>query len=207
MTIDAFLDALAARQSTPGGGGAAALTGAQAAALLSMVINFTIGNKRYADVEAVMREHLTTSTELRHHLTTLADRDIEAFNAVAACYTMPRSTDAEKAERTAAMQTALKGATRVPFQIAEACLDVLRLAEPVGAQGNRNVVSDAATALYLAHAALHSALVNVNINLKLIKDADFINEWSARRNALQTDAEMTYQRAVAACEQTLEISL
>ena len=52
LTTAAFLDELASGQSTPGGGGAAALTGSQAAALISMVIRFTVGKKKYADVEA-----------------------------------------------------------------------------------------------------------------------------------------------------------
>jgi formiminotetrahydrofolate cyclodeaminase len=54
MTTTEFLSALAAGQSTPGGGGAAALTAAQAAALVSMVINFTIGKKKDTDVEVDM---------------------------------------------------------------------------------------------------------------------------------------------------------
>ena len=173
MAIGAFSDVLAAKQSTPGGGGAAAIAGSQAAALVSMVINFTLGNPKYAGVEAEMKEYLQQSEALRHTLLALADRDVEAFNAVSACYGMPRTTDAEKTTRTAALQEALKGATQVPFQTAEKCLAVLRLVEPVGRKGNANVVSDAGAALYLAKAALHSALINVSINLKLIKDRSF----------------------------------
>jgi formiminotetrahydrofolate cyclodeaminase len=207
MTLSAFLGALAARESTPGGGGAAAVTGSQAAALLSMVINFTIGNKRYADVEAEMQQHLQTSETLRRELLALADADVEAFQAVAACYAMPKTTDAEKAERTAALQEALKGATQVPFHIAEVAYRVIELAGPVSARGNRNVVSDGATALYLAHAALHSAIVNVNINLKFIKDTRFVEEWSAKRDELLQRAEAVYQQNKTICEETLDIPL
>lgn len=207
MTLAAFLDALSARESTPGGGGAAAVTGSQAAALLNMVINFTLGNKKYADVQEDMQKHLQVGEALCQKLLGLADADVDAFNAVAACYGMPKSTDAEKAARTAAMQDALKGATKVPFQIAEACLQVIELAGPVSAHGNRNVVSDGATALYLAHAALHSAIVNVNINLKFIKDAPFVEEWAAKRDALLQTADAVYQQNKAICEETLGISL
>jgi formiminotetrahydrofolate cyclodeaminase len=119
IPIGEFLNALAAQQPTPGGGGAAALTGAQAAALVSMVINFTIGNKKYAAVEERMHEYLAQSETLRHELTALADRDVEAFQAVSLCYTMPKTTDKEKAARSAALQNALKGAAQVPFVVAE----------------------------------------------------------------------------------------
>ena len=103
-----FLDALASGQSTPGGGGAAALTGSEAAALLSMVINFTVGKKKYAAVEEAFQGYLTRTEALRSELLALADDDVAAFNGVAACYGMPKATDDEKAARTAAMQAAPK---------------------------------------------------------------------------------------------------
>ena len=207
LTIYNFLDELAARNPTPGGGGAAALTGAQAAALLSMVSNFTLGNKKYAEVEVEMQACLSQSEALRGELLALADSDVTAFTAVAAGYALPRNTDQEKTTRTAAIQAGLKQATQVPFTIAEKCLAVLQLTALVGAKGNANVVSDAATAFYLSAAALHSALVNVNINLKSIKDAAYVATESARRDALLAAAHQAHAAAKAACEGTLEVTL
>lgn len=207
MTIRTFSDALAARQSTPGGGGAAALTGSHAAALVSMVINFTLGNKKYAAVELEMQQLLAQSEGLRNELLALADRDVEVFTAVSACYAMPKETDAEKAARTAALQSALKAAAEVPFTVAEHCLTVIQLAAPVGEKGNANVVSDAGVAMYLAHAALYSAIINVNINLKFIKDADYVATWSAKRNALLAEAAVAYAAARTACATTLGVEL
>jgi len=207
ISIGVFSNALAAKQSTPGGGGAAAIAGSQAAALVSMVINFTLGNPKYGNVEAGMKAYLEQSETLRQDLLALADRDVEAFNAVSACYGMPKTTDAEKAARTAAMQEALKSATQVPFLTAEKCLAVLQLIEPVGRQGNANVVSDAGVALYLANAALSSALINVSINLKLIKDGQFVIEWSTRQAALVKQAAAAYATGKSACEATLGVTL
>ncbi|RIK50547.1 MAG: methenyltetrahydrofolate cyclohydrolase [Chloroflexi bacterium] len=207
MSIAAYLDALASKQSTPGGGGAAALTGSQAAALLSMVINFTLGNKKYADVQAAMTGYLATSEQLRRQLLALADEDAAAFESVSAVYAMPKQTEAEKAARSDALQAALIGAARVPMATAERCLDVLRLAEPVAAQGNSNVVSDAATALYLADAALRAAVVNVNINLKFIKDEGFVTRAAIQRDALLADAAAAIAAGKAACQQSLGIDL
>lgn len=207
ITTAEFLDTLASGQPTPGGGGAAALTGSQAAALVSMVINFTVGKKKYADVEAEMRGYLAHSEALRAALLAAVDADAAAFDAVAATYSLPKETDAEKAARTAAMQDALKHAAAVPFAVAEKCLDVIRLTAPVGAKGNTNVVSDAATALYLAFAALKSAIVNVNINLKFIKDEAFGAEWSTKVAALLAETDAAYTEAKAAIETTLGVTL
>ena len=83
----------------------------------------------------------------------------------------------------------------------------MELAGPVGAKGNVNIASDAATALYLANAALRSAIVNVNINLKFIKDEAFVAEWSARRDALLAKADVVYAQSKTACEAALELPL
>jgi formiminotetrahydrofolate cyclodeaminase len=202
-----FLDALAAGQPTPGGGGAAALTGGMAAALLSMVIHFTIGKKKYADVEAEMQEYLARTETLRRELLAAVDADAAAFDAVAATYALPKETEEQKAARTAAMQEALKHAAEVPFAVAEKCLALLQLAAPIGAKGNSNVVSDAATALYLAFAALKSALVNVNVNLKFVKDAAFVEAWSAKVADLLAEADDAYAQAKQAIETALEVAL
>ena len=206
-TVGAFLDALASRQSTPGGGGAAAITGSQAAALVSMVVNFTVGNKKYADVEETMQEFLASSELLRTELLELADKDVAAFKAVSACYGMPRSTDDEKKARTEAIQSALKEAAMPPFGTAERCLAVAKMVEPVASMGNTNVVSDAAVALYLAEAGLKSAILNVNINLKFIRDEEFNQEWSAKCDELLADMSDVSKGAIAACEEALGMSL
>jgi formiminotetrahydrofolate cyclodeaminase len=206
-TIQTFLDALAAGTSTPGGGGAAALTGSQAAALISMVSNFTVGRPKYADVEKEMQRYLQHSESLRQELFALIDKDAEAFTAVSACYGMPRQTDEEKAARTEAIQAALRGATEVPYTIAEKCFTVLQLVKPVAEQGNSNVVSDAATAAHLAFGAILSALVNVNINLKYIKDDAYTSAWQARAEKLVADAQMAYNEARAACTNTLGVTI
>ena len=207
MTTAEFLDALAAGESTPGGGGAAALTAAQGAALVSMVIRFTLGKKKYADVEVEMQGYLVKSELLRIDLLAEVDADAAAFDAVAATYAMPKETDEEKAARTAALQAALKHAAAVPFGVAEQALAVIELAEPVGAKGNTNVISDAACAAYLAYSAIKCALVNVNINLKFIKDEAFVAEWTQKVADLLSRADAAYGSTRAAIQQPLGVAL
>lgn len=205
--IETFLNELASGESTPGGGAAAALTGSQAAALLSMVLNFTVGRRKYAAVEEELRGLLLRTEEMRAELLLYADKDAEAFGAVAACYSMPRSTTEEKDARTRAMQTALREAAEVPFAIAALCADLLELASPVAEKGNPNIVSDAATAAHLAHAALYSALVNVDINLKYLKDETFVSRMQAEVAELKASAESNYIAARAACKDVLGVEI
>lgn len=70
LTIEEFLEELAARKATPGGGSVAALAGALAAGLVSMAAEFS-GNK---DISSEARTLMNT-------LADLIDRDAEAFAA------------------------------------------------------------------------------------------------------------------------------
>jgi formiminotetrahydrofolate cyclodeaminase len=174
--VNEFLDALASSAPAPGGGSAAALSGALGAALVSMVCNLTLGKKRYADVQDEINELVERSEALRHRLTDLLQADVQAYTGVSTAYRMPRGSDEEKAARSKAIQEALKAATVVPMQVAEACVQVLDLCTPAAEKGNVNVVSDAGVAAVMAEAGLRSAALNVIININAIKDQAFADE-------------------------------
>lgn len=171
--IQQFLDDLASKAPTPGGGSAAAIMGAMGAALGSMVGNFTVGKKGYEDVDAEMRKILERCETLREKLTGMVKADIDVFNQVMDAYGMPKDTDVQKADRSKAIQVALKDATDIPLTCAQVAAEVLRLCKPLAEKGNKNVISDAGVAVLAAEAALRSAALNVYINIGGIKDEEF----------------------------------
>ena len=182
-----YLDESASGAPTPGGGSVAALVGALGAALSSMVCNFTVGKKKYKDVEAEVSEILAQSEQLRDDLTGLMQADTEAYSQVSAAYGMPRKSSTEKKARTQAIQEALKVALEVPLKAAKAAYEVLKLNEPLVEKGNVNLISDVGVAVALAEAALHSAALNVEINLAGIKDEAFCQEIRAQLDPIVDD--------------------
>ena len=176
MTIQAFLDGLASKTSTPGGGGAAAVSGAMGAALISMVANFTIGKKGFEDVQDECKEMLAKSEELRSKLTDAIKDDVDVFDRVMASYGMPKDSDEEKSARSTEIQAALKEATDVPLECARLCKEVINLSQSVAEKGNINVISDAGVAVLAGYAGLRSAALNVYINIGGIKDKEFTDD-------------------------------
>jgi len=172
-SIDVFLNELASRQATPGGGSAAAVMGAQAAALISMVCNLTIGKPKYAEVEADMIRLLSQSEDLRAQLTAMIKADVEVFDQLMACYGLPKDTDQQKAARSVQIQAVLKAATLVPLDCARACAKTIELSQIAAEKGNTGVVSDAGVAVMCGYGALKSAALNVYINAGSIKDREF----------------------------------
>lgn len=193
--IEEFLDALASQAATPGGGGAAAIIGAMGAALVSMVCNLTIGKKKYAEVEADMKDVLAKAEALRRRLTDMIEDDAKAFDLVMGAYGMPKETDADKAARDKAIQEALKIATDVPLACARAAREVIDLAGQASVKGNLNVISDAGVGVLAGYAALRSAALNVWTNARMINDKTFAEAKLRELNQLLAGAETATERA------------
>ena len=166
----AFLDALASKQPTPGGGSAAAFTAAEAAALTAMVGRITLGKKKYIDVQQEMNEIVCQADELKKVLSELIDEDAEAFDAVMRAYRLPKETEEQKQKRESAVQAATFQAAQVPLKTCQEALNVMRLAVVAASKGNKNAITDAATASAMAVAAIASAGANVRINLQSLTD-------------------------------------
>ena len=177
--VSNFLNELASNSPTPGGGSVAALAGALGAALISMVGNLTVGKKKYEDVEEDIKKIISSSEKLRYELSQLIEEDIKVFNNFMATYKMPKETEDEKKVRAEKIQESLIEAAKVPLKVAYKCLNILSLSEEVAEKGNINVVSDAGVAALMAEAALESAILNVKINLKMIKDEKIKEEFSS----------------------------
>lgn len=196
-SLQTYLDELASKQPTPGGGSAAALMGAQAAALVGMVCNLTLGKPKYAEVEADMQALLAESEALRETLTGMIKADVDVFNKLMACYGLPKATDEEKAQRSSQIQWVLREATEVPLECAKACAKAIALSRIAAEKGNLGVISDAGVAVMSAYAGLKSAALNVEINAASLKDRAFADAKLAELNTImQTadhEAEAIYQ--------------
>lgn len=204
QTVSAFTDELASNSPAPGGGSIAALAAALSAALTSMVCRLTIGKKKYADVEPEMQSVLARSEELRASLTSLIDRDTDAFTEVMRAFALPKETDEQKRARTEAIEHAMKEAVRVPLEVMHLCADLAALASVAASKGNRNSVSDAGVAALMIQASCRGAALNVKINLGSITDAAFRTEVSEAMRQYDAFAMSTTQAVLAEVDAGLE---
>jgi formiminotetrahydrofolate cyclodeaminase len=188
LSVEEFVDRLAAATPTPGGGSAAAISGSLAAALVQMVCDLTIGKEGYQQHETLLRTMRTQAEALRRELLGLADKDSAAYDRVIEALRLPKATDEDKAARKAALGRANLEATEVPLVTAEGCARVLALAAELAPRGNRNALSDVGTAAALAAAGLRGALMNIRINLGGLTDADRAAGIRARAETIEREA-------------------
>jgi len=173
-SVEEYLADAAAGKDAPGGGSVSALAGALGAAMSSMVCNFTVGREKFKDVEGRVKEILSAAEDGVRKLSELMDRDVEEYKKVTAAYKMPRGTDEEKMKRRAAIQEALKSAMSAPLKTLRLCHKLILDLKDLVEIGNPNLISDVGVAAILLAAALDGAKLNVEINLKFIKDSDLV---------------------------------
>ncbi|MDB4899025.1 MAG: glutamate formiminotransferase, partial [Gemmatimonadetes bacterium] len=169
-SLSGFVGSVASPSPTPGGGSVAAHAGALAAALAQMVAGLTVGKKKYAAVDAEMKEIAVKAAALGNTLASLVARDASAYSVVAAAYKLPAETEAQQREKAARVDDALMHAAEVPLETARACAAVAELALAVARRGNTNAASDAGVAALLADAGCVGASYNVRINVIALAD-------------------------------------
>jgi formiminotetrahydrofolate cyclodeaminase len=197
LTVGELLQRLGSSDPAPGGGAAAAIAGALGAALVQMTANLTIGRPKFVDVDQQARDIEGRSGALRQQLAELGDADAAAFDQVSAAYKLPRADDAEKATRSKAIQAALQGAAAVPLETAQLCAAVLTIAEEAAPLLNVAVISDVLVGAQLAHAALESAAVNVEINMASMTDSVAAERFAADLAAARQGAAERLERVQA----------
>lgn len=205
LTVTDFLNKVAGSDPVPGGGSVAALNGALSAALAAMVAHLTIGKKGYEAREELMQRIAETASKQQEEFTADIDRDSQAYDAVFACFKMPKATDEEKAARSAAIQEATKHAALVPMQVARNACALMPLIAEVARLGNRNAVTDACVAMMAARSAVLGAVLNVRINLGSLKDKEFAAQMQAEADELERRACEKEQELLSEINQTLRV--
>jgi formiminotetrahydrofolate cyclodeaminase len=183
-TCKEFADLLASKEAVPGGGGAAALVGALGVALNSMVANFSIGKKKFIDVEDKHRDILRRGNELKDELIELIDRDAENFLPLSKAYGIKAITDKEKSEKEIVLQNALKIACSAPMNMVECIYESILLHEELVDISSKLIISDVGVGVQCLKAALYSAQLNVVINVNSIKDEEYIKEVREKTEAM-----------------------
>ena len=188
-TLNEYLDVAASKSPTPGGGSVSAVVATNAAAMVSMVANLTLGKKGYEGVEGEVKEILAGSTKAIDELKALTARDMQAFDIFMTAWRMPKDTDEQKKAQAEAMEKAAQNASTVPYEICKVCLDILKLAARLAPIGNKGAISDVGVGAYVAEAAMKACMLSVDINLPSIKEAGFKAMLVSERARLFTEAE------------------
>lgn len=159
-----------------------ALVGALAASLGHMTGALTVGKKKYADVEPLIKETMSRAEKIMNELKSCVDEDAEAFEPLSRIYSLPKDTpDYDRIK-----EEALRDAAAVPYRILKLCAEAAEILRIFADNGSRLVISDSATGAALIRGALYGAAINVKVNTRLMKDRAYADDLDRKVDELRT---------------------
>ncbi len=162
ISLDRYLALLASNEAAPGGGAAAGVTGAQATSLMSMVCALSETSE---DIQKIS----TIAEDARSRFLSLVNADITNFLSLMQLYqTPPGSTPMD--QRKHQIQEALFAAATPPREMISLSVNLVEPLQSLHVNGNTNLVTDTGIATQLLIATISASQLNVQINLKSIKD-------------------------------------
>lgn len=172
MSIKEYLDILKTDAPAPGGGGVSGLTATQGISLTLMVIELTLGKKKYEEYMELIEKSRVRALELYEELAVAADEDREVFLKLSEAYALPKETEEEKKIKQQVLGERSLAATEAPYKVMELSLEGLEITEKLVGKSNKMAVSDLGVAAACFLAACKSAWLNVKINLPYLTDKD-----------------------------------
>jgi len=185
MTLSDFADETASESPAPGGGSIAAYIGSLGVSLATMVANLSSHKTGWDDRWEEFSNWAAKGQSYKNELTKLVDADTKAFNQIMEAFGLPKSSDAEKAARTKAIQDATRFAIDIPFKVMNAAYESMEVIKAMAETGNPNSVSDAGVGALCARSAVMGAFMNVRINAAGYNDKDFVADIIAKGKAIE----------------------
>lgn len=197
MSLEDFVHESASESPAPGGGSVSASVGAMGAAMATMVANLSSHKRGWDDRWEEYSGWAEKGKAYHDELLRLVDEDTNAFNAIMAAYSLPKGSDAEKAERDRAVQAATKHAIEVPFAVMETAYESMTVMKSMAEIGLPASVSDAGVAALCARSAVMGAFLNVKINAPGLDDKTVADDFLKRGAEIEQKAAKAEQEILA----------
>ncbi len=190
LSLARFAQETAAESPAPGGGSIAAYCGVLGAALGTMVANLSSHKKGWDSRWEEFSIQAEKGQRIMKEMLYLVDEDTNAYNLIMAAFGLPKSTDAEKAARKAAIDATTVYAIKIPFRTMELAYESFALAKEMILNGNPNCASDAGVGALCARAAVKGTYLNVKTNAKGLPENEEIKSILERSEAMNAGCEL-----------------
>ncbi len=197
LTVADFTHETASESPAPGGGSISAAVGALGAALATMVANLSAHKRGWDDRWEEFSSWAEKGKRFHDELLALVDEDTRAFNKVMDVFSMPRDTQAQKAEKKRAMQEATRYAMDVPFRVMQSSYDSMEVIKAMAENGNPSSASDAGVGALCARTAVAAAYLNIKTNAAGLADKKFVDDMLKKGKEIETKAISLEQEILA----------
>ncbi|NQT32359.1 MAG: cyclodeaminase/cyclohydrolase family protein [Candidatus Omnitrophica bacterium] len=172
-TVKDYLKELSEKKIVPGGGSAAALSAGLGAGLNLMVLNYSIKEGSSDLLPAKQKQQ-----EMLDRISSFIDEDCKVFQSLMKALSEKRNAQKEYIS-----------AAAIPLEVCIESHESIGITDLLSRGSNKNLFTDVLCALHFLEAAFFSAKLNVEINLREIKDDPFVSETREKLAVMEEDVE------------------
>jgi methenyltetrahydrofolate cyclohydrolase len=172
ISLRDFIEAVGSAETAHGAVSTAAVAGGLGSALLLMVAALPQTRSDSVADRAKLVEAATALTGVQRQLieTIETETAVKLFTA----RSMPQASDAQRSERLAAIQLALRASADVPLEVMRLCAQGLDLAATIAKHGARAASADVQLGVALLQAGFDGARSNLEGKLSSFTDAAYV---------------------------------
>jgi formiminotetrahydrofolate cyclodeaminase len=172
IPLRGFIEAVGSADEAHGAVSAAAVAGSLGTSLLLMVTSLPQTRSDSAADRAKLLEAAAALADVRQQLieTIETETAVKLFTA----RTMPQASAAQRSEREAAIQLALRSSADVPLEVMRLCASGLQLAATVAAHSARPASADVQLGVALLHAGFDGSRRNLEGKLTSFTDVAYV---------------------------------
>jgi formiminotetrahydrofolate cyclodeaminase len=189
QTIIKYSELLSSANPTPGGGSSASLSALIGSAFLTKIARISAGKKSFTLKKEELKKIESDAETLRLNFLALMDKDTESYNNIIAVRRRVKSTEAVKINSADELQTALKGAVKIPFELLRNTLAGLFLASSLSYIYYTGMASDMGIAADCLLSAARGAYLTILININSINDDEFNEYYLSKSESTLHEAE------------------
>lgn len=186
IKLEDYINRVDSPSPAPGGGSVMGVIGSLACALAGMVGHLTINKNKFKELSEEEKNNFNKAIEkikeIKIKLMETIDKDAESFNIFMDAMKLPKNTEEEKLIRKEAISEAAIKSTQTPFDILKYSYELISLFDIILKYGNSGVITDIASAYILIYGASKGSVLNININMPLIEDKNFLEK--IKKNSL-----------------------
>jgi formiminotetrahydrofolate cyclodeaminase len=172
VSLRDFIEAVGSADAPHGAVSIAAVAGGLGSSLLLMVATLPQTRTDTVGDRAKLVEAATGLTSVQQQLieTIETETAVKLFTA----RSMPQASEAQRSERRAAIQLALRASADVPLEVMRLCAQGLELAATIAAHGSRAASTDVQLAMALLQAGFDGARSNLESKLSSFSDPAYV---------------------------------
>ena len=178
IKLEDYINKVDSPSPAPGGGSVMGVVGSLACALAGMVGHLTINKNKFKELTEDKKNNFVNAIEkikeIKIKLIETIDKDAESFNIFMETMKLPKNSEEEKLIRKEAISKAAIKSTETPFNILKYSYQLIPLFDIILKYGNAGVITDIASAYILIYGASKGSVLNININMPLIEDKNFL---------------------------------